>query len=293
MELSPKASCTPVSLTLFSPAKVNLFFRVLKKREDNYHEIASLYQMISLGDTLRVCLAQEDKLTCSNPQIPCDERNLVIKALQEFRRQTGYTFKLHIHLEKQIPLEAGLGGGSSNAASALFAFNALSPSAVDEKILACWAALFSSDAPCFFSLGSAFATGRGEQLTDLPALEPLHFWLAKPKEGLSTPYVYAHCTPSLYPERDPHTYLKRAMQGELETFNDLESTVFSLMPTLRELKGQLLTFGFSEVTMTGSGTAFMCFGSPKQQLFLPGVDFFPVHFIQRKQGSWYAFDFPS
>ena len=65
MELSPQASCTPVSLTLFSPAKVNLFFRVLKKREDNYHEIASLYQMISLGDTLRVCLAQEDKLTCS------------------------------------------------------------------------------------------------------------------------------------------------------------------------------------------------------------------------------------
>jgi 4-diphosphocytidyl-2-C-methyl-D-erythritol kinase len=275
-------------LVLFSPAKVNLFFRVLHKREDGYHAIASLYQALSLGDTLRISLANEDRLTCDAADIPCDERNLVSKALRVFRAKTGCAFSVHVHIEKKIPVQAGLGGGSSNAASALFAFNALTGAAVDEKTLSSWAAEFSSDASFFFSTGTAYCTGRGEQLEDLPSLEARTLWLAKPQEGLSTPLVYAHCSPSSYAQRDPRAFLQRALEGDLETFNDLESPAFSLMPSLSVLKKELFDLGFSQVTMTGSGTAFMCFG-PVAAPFLPGVRFFPVRFSQRVNRKWYEF----
>jgi 4-diphosphocytidyl-2-C-methyl-D-erythritol kinase len=274
------------SACYFSPAKVNLFFRVLRKREDGYHDVASLYQTISLGDTLAISLADEDRLTCDDPQLPCDERNLVWKAIRAFREHTGYAFKAHVHLSKKIPMQAGLGGGSSNAATALFACNALFSFCVDEALLATWASAFSSDAPFFFSRGSAYGTGRGEKLLDIPELEPCHFWLAKPKRGLSTPEVYKHCFPDSLLKRDPELFLQRALKCDLETFNDLEISAFSLMPTLVSLKEALLRLGFSRVTMTGSGSALMCFGNVEQPA-LPSIDFFPVQFISRPLRSWY------
>jgi 4-diphosphocytidyl-2-C-methyl-D-erythritol kinase len=105
----------------FSPAKLNLFFRVLSRRSDGFHEIASLFQTIDLGDVLEIAAASQDQLTCTDKELPCDERNLVVKALHLFRRKTGMeTFSIRCHLEKKIPKEAGLGGGSSNAATILF-----------------------------------------------------------------------------------------------------------------------------------------------------------------------------
>jgi 4-diphosphocytidyl-2-C-methyl-D-erythritol kinase len=275
------------SLVLFSPAKVNLFFRVLRKREDGYHEIASLYQAISLGDTLTASLAEDDRITCDDPGIPCDERNLLSKALRVFREKTGLTVKIHFHLEKKIPIEAGCGGGSSNAATALFALNVLTGSALDEGTLCEWASTFSSDAPFFFSTGSAYARGRGEQLTNISALGPHVFWLAKPKVGLSTPLVYKTCNAKSLLQRDPQLFLEKALQGQLELFNDLEHPAFSLMPSLSDLKQDLLRLGFSQVSMTGSGTAFMCFGNVEKPA-LPGISFFSVRFVQRKAGQWYT-----
>lgn len=275
------------SLVLFSPAKVNLFFRVLSKRSDGYHAIASLYQAVSLGDVVSISLADEDRLSCDDPEVPCNEHNLMAKALKTFREKTGYAFKVHMRLEKKIPMQAGLGGGSGNAATVLFALNALSPSSVDESTLASWAAEFSSDAPFFFSTGSAFCTGRGEQLASLSDLPLVHFWLAKPQEGLSTPLVYKQCKPELLPQRDPEVFLQQALQGQLKTFNDLEHPAFALMPSLSDLKSALLHLGFSQVTMTGSGTAFMCFGQVSVPV-LPNISFYPVHFIYRKPEHWYA-----
>src|SRR5690348_15470951 len=212
------------SLTLFSPAKVNLFFRVLSKRQDGYHDIASLYQAISLGDTLTATLADEDRITCDDPSIPCDEKNLIFKAAKVFREQTGFTEHVHWHLTKKIPIEAGLGGGSSNAASALFALNQLSSLGLDETTLCRFASLFSSDAPFFFSTGSAYCTGRGEILTSIPDLEANAFWIAKPEGGLSTPQVYKSCSPATCEQRDPQQHLHQALQGQLELFNDLEES---------------------------------------------------------------------
>jgi 4-diphosphocytidyl-2-C-methyl-D-erythritol kinase len=276
------------SVVLFSPAKVNLFFRVLSKRPDGYHDIASLYQAISLGDTLTATLADEDRITCDDPSIPCDERNLIYKAAQVFREQTGFSGRVHWHLTKKIPIEAGLGGGSSNAASALFALNQFSSFGLDETALCRFASLFSSDAPFFFSTGSAYCTGRGEVLTSIQDLQPMSFWVAKPDGGLSTPQVYKTCSPATCLQRNAEQHLNQALEGRLELFNDLEDSAFSLMPSLLRLKQDLLELGFSQVSMTGSGTAFMCFGdvpSPSLQ----GVRFFPVRFIQRAEDEWYKF----
>lgn len=276
-----------MSIVLFSPSKVNLFFRVLSKRPDGYHDIASLYQAISLGDTLTATLAEEDQITCDDPSIPCDERNLIYKAVKAFRERTGFSAKVHWHLNKKVPMEAGLGGGSSNAASALFALNALSSYGINDTTLCHWASTFSSDAPFFFSTGTAYCAGRGEILTSLLPLEPISFWIAKPEMGLSTPQVYKMCNPSACPPRNPQEYLHKALQGQLELFNDLEHSAFLLMPSLQELKQSLLERGFSQVSMTGSGTAFICMGGDMPVPTMPGIRFFPVRFIQRTEGKWY------
>jgi 4-diphosphocytidyl-2-C-methyl-D-erythritol kinase len=101
-------------ITLFSPAKVNLFFKILGKRTDGYHEVASLNQAINLGDEITLARSLQDTFTCSDPNIPLDHTNLVLKALTLFREKTAFNFPVSIHLEKKIPIQAGLGGGSSN-----------------------------------------------------------------------------------------------------------------------------------------------------------------------------------
>src|SRR5947207_2922776 len=106
--------------TFFSPAKVNLFFRVLRKRLDGYHEVASLFQAINLGDLLTAEWAEEDQLLIDHPTLKSDHTNLVIKALEVFRQKTAITTKVRFTLTKRIPMQSGLGGGSSNAATALW-----------------------------------------------------------------------------------------------------------------------------------------------------------------------------
>lgn len=273
---------------MFSPAKLNLFFRVLHRRDDGFHEIASLYQAISLGDKLTVSLAEEDRLTCDDPSLPCDNSNLILKALAVFREQTGYHFPVHAHLEKRIPVQAGLGGGSGNAATMIWALNVLAPQAAPVEEMARWAGRFSSDAPFFFSNGTAYCTGRGERIQNIEGMAPAAVWIAKPQEGLSTPLVYGQCRPSEFLQRDPKTLLRELLSGKPSYVNDLEIPAFALQPRLARLKEELKEMGFSHVAMTGSGTAFFCLGNC-QNPYLPGVKFYPAAFHFRSTGSWYEF----
>ncbi len=275
-------------MLLFSPAKVNLFFRVLNKRADGYHEIASLYQAIDLGDTLEVSLSDKDELSCDHPSLPTDSTNLILKATRLFRQKTGLSLYAKIHLHKQIPLEAGLGGGSSNAATTLWALNLLagSPASLDD--LALWSGELGSDISFFFSTGTAYCTGRGEIFKTIPDFALLRkLWIAKPSYGLSTPTVYKACTPSIFPSRDPEEALSQHVQGQPYYFNDLEIPAFQLKPELATLKKDLLALGFSHVTMTGSGTAFFCLGAPTLQPQLPGIAFYETQPLSRKDHCWY------
>lgn len=274
------------SRLFFSPAKLNLFFQVLKKREDGYHEIASLYQAISLGDTLAISLAFNDSFSCSDPHLQMDEKNLVIKALNLFRQKTNIPLKVRIHLEKNIPSEAGLGGGSSNAATTLWALNSLADFPVDEKTFPLWGAEFGSDISFFFSTGTAMCRGRGEIFNNHTLSEPFSAWLAKPDYGSKTPAVYGNIDYTQLTKTDPDLTLKSFSDNNPIYFNDLEETAQRLEPRLKDFKRQLQSMGFSHVVMTGSGTAYFCLGNvtPKN---LPNTTFHKIHNIQRSPGEWY------
>ncbi|MEM7174536.1 MAG: 4-(cytidine 5'-diphospho)-2-C-methyl-D-erythritol kinase [Chlamydiota bacterium] len=274
-------------LELFSPAKINLFFRVLGKRSDGYHEVASLMQAISLGDKIAIRPSLVDQFSCSDPSIPCNASNLVVQAVALFRKKTGARFPVQIHIEKKIPVEAGLGGGSSNAATVLWALNACAAHPASVEQLQHWVSEISSDAPFFFSLGTAYATGRNEHIAPIDPLPAQQLVIAKPSWGMSTQQVYRHCLLTARSKRAPTDLLRAFIAGKFAAVNDLEQSAFVLRPELKKLKGQLVDLGFQSVLMTGSGSAFYCCGAVKNP-DLPGVSFFPVSFVRRHRDQWFS-----
>jgi 4-diphosphocytidyl-2-C-methyl-D-erythritol kinase len=272
-------------LILNSPAKINLFLRVLSRRPDGYHTLASLLQAISLQDTLHITLADKDLLTCTESSIPTDGRNLVLKAAALFRRKTGLQFGVNVHLEKRIPHQAGLGGGSGNAATTLWALNQLCGRPATTEELMNWSGEIGSDIPFFFSEGSAYCTGRGESVrpVTLPLLPRL--WIVKPLEGLSTAAVYGALKLDLLAARDSVEMLAQFLAGGGCYFNDLEEASLSLMPVLRHLKAELIHQGFETVLMTGSGSSFFCIGEVPP--VVPALFIQEVSGIRRLPDQWY------
>ncbi|NGX53962.1 MAG: 4-diphosphocytidyl-2-C-methyl-D-erythritol kinase [Chlamydiae bacterium] len=272
-------------MKLFSPAKLNLFLRVLSKRQDGYHEIASLFQAVDFGDTLTFALSDKDRLTSTNPSIPHGPSNLIFKAADQFRRKTGLHFGLEVDLEKKIPIQSGLGGGSSNAATTLWALNELHGRPVSEGQLLQWASEIGSDVAFFFSQGTAYCTGRGEILDPLPSLglsKP--FWIIKPPGGLSTPAMYQKL--QLNPNPDPRELLEDFLSGKPRYHNDFEEPAFKERAILGDLKEKLQKSGYEVVAMTGSGTAFFAIGEKR-----PDLDStFQIHrayTIRRQPNKWY------
>ena len=261
----------PEPLTLFSPAKINLFLRVMGKRSDGYHELASLFQAINLGDTLTFTLSRKDSLTCSDSTLPCNDSNLVIKALNLFRRKTKLHTPISIHLEKHIPTQAGLGGGSSNAATTLWALNTLHNNPCTTQELQNWSSEIGSDIAFFFSHGTAYCTGRGEQVRDLPPLNLPPFSLIKPPQGLSTPEIYKALQLHECSSEDPENLLADFYAGKNRYINDLETPAFRLYPLLFHIKkSHPIAF------MSGSGSAMICMGSQGDL----------IHAVNRSAG-WY------
>lgn len=273
-------------LTLTSPAKINLFLRIIRRRSDGYHELASLFQAIDLCDTIHFSPAPHDTMTCTDPAIPIDHSNLILKAIHLFRRKTGLKIALSVHLEKRIPQQAGLGGGSSNAATTLWALNQLCGKPAAQNELAAWSAEIGSDIPFFLSEGTAYCTGRGEILQQLKPLTKTSLYIVKPFQGLSTPQVYGKLDAVSLPQRDPEKALESFLNGNPDYFNDLETPAFATLPELAVLKSQLQSLGFSDVLMSGSGSAFFCLGKGMPE-DIPGVKFYSARFINRARDSWY------
>ena len=151
-------------LHLFSPAKINIFLRVVRRREDGYHDLASLFHVIDLGDDMTFSFlpagANQDALTCNVPDVPTDASNLVVKALNLFRRKTGAAQRWSVDLVKRVPHGAGMGGGSGNAATALWAANEMCGRPATNEELLQWSGEIGSDISVFFALGAAYCTGR-------------------------------------------------------------------------------------------------------------------------------------
>ena len=253
-------------MKLVSPAKINRYFRVIGKRQDGYHEIETEMHAIDLVDHLEIEKSDRDDWG------DLDSQNLVIRAIKLFRTMSGEKFCVKVRLIKNIPMEAGLGGGSSNAATTLYGLSCLSRDPCSDPILAKWGSKLGSDVPFFFSSGAAYCYGKGEKLKENVArLEDKPFFIAKPSYGLSTPLVYQNIKVNPIPS--------------LES-NDLETSAFFLKPLLKTLKEQLLGLGFDHVQMTGSGSAFYCTGDVKNPS-IQGVTFYKVRPFYKNQDGWY------
>jgi 4-diphosphocytidyl-2-C-methyl-D-erythritol kinase len=265
-------------LTLFSPAKLNFFFLVLGKRSDNFHEIASLYQAIDIFDRIDFEIANEDQITSNNKDLE-NSANSIITALNLFRKKFDIPYKLKIHLEKIIPTEAGLGGGSSNAATTLFALNKLFRNDNNLEDIIELAKEIGSDVPFFFSQGSALCTGKGE-IVDNISIPPISGWVLKPIFSISTPKVYA----SIKDIKLKHNYqmlLQKFQMNELIFINDLQSYAETVEPLLIKVQKQ-----YQEATMTGSGSCFFTLKKPNKSNLIEQI--FPFKSIFRKKCQWYS-----
>jgi 4-diphosphocytidyl-2-C-methyl-D-erythritol kinase len=271
-------------LELFSPCKINLFFKILGKRPDGYHEVVSHMQALDFGDKITFSLAKENRLHCLEENIPKDQTNLIFKALQAFNRYFSVDLCLDVHLSKNVPIQSGLGGGAGNAATTLYALRELSGIKATDEELAIIAGLFSSDGSFFFSKGSAICYGRGEKFINAEAVGE-EVTLVWPNYGVSTPKCYRAVKAPKFESLDQSPKEKILFQGKLFE-NDLETPAFSLEPRLEELKEQISQFGFKTVLMTGSGSCFYALGHSHSPL--------PSHWNQRvtrpiirQEGSWY------
>ncbi|KAJ7532757.1 hypothetical protein O6H91_13G018600 [Diphasiastrum complanatum] len=280
-----KNSGTISNLTLFSPSKINVFLRVTSKRPDGYHDLASLFHVISLGDVLKFSISPsktKDSLTTNVSGVPLDDRNL-------------------IHLDKRVPTGAGLGGGSGNAATALWAANQLNGVLVSEKELQEWSGEIGSDIPFFFSHGAAYCTGRGEIVQDIPVPVPLDtpMVLIKPKEACPTAEVYKHFrlnnTGSVDPEKLLSEILKNGISQDV-CINDLEAPAFEFLPSLKTLKQRVAAASrgrYQAVFMSGSGSTIVGVGDHEPPQFLYDEDQYKdvfiseAYFLTRRENEWY------
>eukprot|EP00527_Entomoneis_sp_CCMP2396_P008704 CAMPEP_0198136878 /NCGR_PEP_ID=MMETSP1443-20131203/441_1 /TAXON_ID=186043 /ORGANISM="Entomoneis sp., Strain CCMP2396" /LENGTH=342 /DNA_ID=CAMNT_0043798165 /DNA_START=80 /DNA_END=1105 /DNA_ORIENTATION=- len=291
-------------LSLFSPCKINLFLRIIRKREDGFHDLASLFQAIGFGDNLELTPIEgsSDEFTCNMPGVPVDSSNLVLRALELMRTKTGVDQYFQANLVKQVPAQAGLGGGSANAATAMWGANQLmgEPASLEQMVE--WSGDLGSDITFFLSRGTAYCTGRGEIMDsiDPPLLSGTKLCIVKPNIGLSTPAVFKALDYDKLSELDPDekllpTFLKGIDQVPDELFiNDLELPAFKCIPELQELKEELVQIaGFDHVMMSGSGTSIFCLGEPTDKESFEnefgkrdGLQVFFSEFISRPDGKW-------
>ncbi|KEO83135.1 4-(cytidine 5'-diphospho)-2-C-methyl-D-erythritol kinase [Tumebacillus flagellatus] len=248
-------------LTEKAQAKINLTLDVLHKRPDGYHEVEMVMQTVDLSDHLQFQERADAEivLTCTAPYIPLDQRNLVYQAAHLMRETYGIEKGIHIHIEKRIPVAAGLAGGSSDAAATLRGLNRLWKLGLSLDELAVLGAKIGSDVPFCIYGGTAIARGRGEQIERLPSVSPTWVVLVKPPIAVSTADVYGRLRADEI-EHHPDTagMVHALTTGDVKQIsaglgNVLENVTFAMYPEVERLKQQLLKFGAQGALMSGSG----------------------------------------
>ncbi len=256
-----------MSLELKSPCKVNLLLNILGKRPDGFHELETVMHPVPLHDRLSFRRGgQGIQLTCSDPSLPTDSKNLVHRAASAFFQRFGISEAVQIHLEKNIPHAAGLGGGSGNAATTLSGINQLFGSSATPQNLFEIASALGSDVPFFLQNRPALATGRGEKIEPLdffPAFRGFHILLVHPGFGISTPWSYQQL--SRFPEALNgksgralnlisllrSTDLKNAASA---FYNSLEAPALNKYPLLAVIQEFFRQNGAVITLMSGSGS---------------------------------------
>ena len=256
-------------LRLESPAKLNLRLEILRKREDGYHELRTVFQKIDLRDTIRFSLKEKRgiSIVTDHPDLPVGKSNLVYRAAQSILERSDYGGGVFIEIKKRIPLGAGLGGGGSNAAATLRALNQLLKVDLSQKDLLEMGLRIGADVPFFFLKGGAIGSGIGERLKEIE-LPDLWYVLIYPNFQVSTAWAYQHF---VLTKRQFHINLQgflRSPEGIPHIlWNDLEQVVSRQHPQIAIMKKLLLDTGALGTLMTGSGpTVFGVFSDEESGL---------------------------
>ncbi|MCL6606001.1 MAG: 4-(cytidine 5'-diphospho)-2-C-methyl-D-erythritol kinase [Paenibacillus sp.] len=244
-----------------APAKINLMLDVLHKRPDGFHEVEMIMTMVDLADRLELSELPRDSIIISSQAgyIPLDEKNLAFQAAKLIKDRYDVKSGVHIHLDKRIPVAAGLAGGSSDAAATLRGLNRLWELGIPAQELLELGAELGSDVPFCITGGTALATGRGEKLT--PIESPPQCWvvLAKPPINVSTAEVYGRLRSSNIAVHPSSRLMRKAIEdGDFQGVCDrlgnvLEEVTLKLHPEVQQLKEAMIKLGADGVLMSGSG----------------------------------------
>lgn len=245
-----------MKLELFAPAKINLGLAVTGKLENGYHTLDTLFAALDVGDTIRLEARDSGiSLEVAGSDLAAGPENLVYRAAEMYLRAVGVSGGVRIHLEKRLPIAAGLGGGSSDAASTLLGLSRMFPSNLNLPALA---KSLGADVPFFLEGGARRARGIGEILEPV-ALPRAHLVLANPGVGISAREAYAGLRGRFGPPLDLHGILKALGRGEAPPYrNDLEIPVLEHYPIIFDVKRALENAGLYGALMSGSGST--CFG---------------------------------
>ncbi|MCL4500694.1 MAG: 4-(cytidine 5'-diphospho)-2-C-methyl-D-erythritol kinase [Deltaproteobacteria bacterium] len=256
----------PPSIKVLCPAKVNLFLRVLGRRADGYHNLVTVMQPLSLADELTVTPGGDGiRLTCDHPDLPLGPENLVYRAALGFQEAAGVKVAAHLDLRKRIPVAAGLGGGSSDAAGALKALNQLYGFPLDGTQLQDLACGLGADVPFFLEQGPAVGRGTGTELSPL-ALPPYHYVLVNPGVPLSTRWVYENLDLDRI-NKEAALVAWDPEHPERWVKNDLGEVAIRRLPQLGELLERVRQAGALIQSVSGSGpTIFGLFTTWEQAL---------------------------
>lgn len=249
------------TLKLNAYAKINLGLDVIRKREDGYHEVRMIMQTINMYDKLTMELLDEDKivLTTNLSFLPIDENNLVYKAIKLIKDKHQITNGVSVHLEKHIPVAAGMAGGSTDCAAALVGMNQLFNLKLSQKTLMEYGVTLGADVPYCILRGTALSEGIGEILTPLPPTPQCHVLIAKPPVHVSTKFVYENLKANeLEKHPDVDGMVDAIKEGSIAGVakrleNVLETVTIPAYPEIGTLKQIMLDCGAMNSLMSGSG----------------------------------------
>jgi 4-diphosphocytidyl-2-C-methyl-D-erythritol kinase len=249
-------------------AKINLSLRILGQRPDGYHNIRTVLQTISLHDTIHFAATNKSEivLTCDDPLIPTNQKNLILQAAYALGNRYGIRSGASIHLDKRIPVQAGLGGGSSNAAITLLGLARLWDLSTNVSELADLASGIGSDVPFFLTGGRALATGTGTEVSGLPDLESQDLLIVSPVATVSTAEAYEALRLAALTTRksEPILAISRGATNSTDfdqwadsdaLENDFEQVIFDIEPEIGRVKNALIQAGARSTLLAGSGSS--------------------------------------
>jgi 4-diphosphocytidyl-2-C-methyl-D-erythritol kinase len=258
---------TVFDVTEHAPAKINLGLKVIGKRDDGFHDLLSIFQTVSIYDTLHISVSEKSGkpgLTCGHPDVPVDSGNLVLKAEQRIRKNAPEIPPAHYVLDKNVPVGAGLGGGSADAAAALRGLVKLHNLTLSGKTLYEHACELGSDVPFMLHGGTVVVSGRGEHIIDVDWPFEFTYLVVYPGIAVSTAWAYQSLR-SVGGEFSAYKSLTDDLcAGKLDEdvflrhlSNDFEDTVFEKYPLLEKIKSEMISHGAKAACMTGSGSSIV------------------------------------